>query len=180
LTVANSCFGQVPADLQDSVEKADREIVRLSPTAFPKLPKNLLMELQRRGCTIPQPPMAASRQNVIEGEFAKPGQTDWAVLCSVRGGSSVLIFWNGSPTRSAEIARMRDIDRLQSWGNGRMVYSRAITPVDGAYITEHYTAYGGPKPPPMDHQGIDDAFVGKASEVLYLYRGTWLRLTGAD
>ncbi len=56
----------------------------------------------------------------------------------------------------------------------------AITPVGGAYIIKYYAAYGGLKPVPMDHQGIDDAFIGKASEVLYLYRGTWLRLTGAD
>ena len=45
---------------------------------------------------------------------------------------------------------------------------------------DNYAAYGGLKPLPMDHKSIDDAFNGKASEVLYLYRGTWLRLTGAD
>ena len=32
---------------------------------------------------------------------------------------------------------------------------------------------------PMDHQGIDDAIVGKASVVVYLYRGKWLHLSGA-
>jgi hypothetical protein len=32
----------------------------------------------------------------------------------------------------------------------------------------------------MDHQGIDDAFVGKASVALYFYRGMWLQLSGAD
>jgi len=36
------------------------------------------------------------------------------------------------------------------------------------------------KPPPIDHQGISDAMVGKASEVLYFYRGKWLRLSGDD
>jgi hypothetical protein len=44
----------------------------------------------------------------------------------------------------------------------------------------HYDAYGSVKPPPIDHQGIDDAFAGKASVVLYFYRGKWLELTGAD
>jgi hypothetical protein len=36
------------------------------------------------------------------------------------------------------------------------------------------------KPPRIDHKGIDDAFVGKASEVHYYYRGKWLELQGAD
>ena len=116
----------------------------------------------------------------MKGEFAKPGQTDWAVLCSVGGISSILVFWNSSEVNSAEIEKMKDIDRLQSWVNDRMVYSRAITPVGRKYIMEHYNAYDRVKPPPIDHQGIDDAFVGKASVVLYFYQGKWLHLTGAD
>jgi hypothetical protein len=59
-------------------------------------------------------------------------------------------------------------------------YSRAISPVGREFIVRHYVAYGGVKPPPIDHQGIDDAFVGKASVVFYFYRGKWLELTGAD
>ncbi len=80
----------------------------------------------------------------------------------------------------AEIEKPQDIDRLQGWADGKIVYSRVITAVDGRYITDHYNAYGGEKPPPIDHRGIDDAFAGKASEVLYFYRGQWLRLAGAD
>lgn len=53
-----------------------------APThGFPELPNNLVVELKRRGCTIPQPYRQA---NVIRGEFAKPGQTDSAVLCSTK------------------------------------------------------------------------------------------------
>jgi hypothetical protein len=59
-------------------------------------------------------------------------------------------------------------------------YSRAISPVGREFIMRHHQGYGGVKPPPIDHQGIDDAFVGKASVVLYFYRGKWLELTGAD
>jgi hypothetical protein len=32
----------------------------------------------------------------------------------------------------------------------------------------------------MDHLGIDDAFVGKASVVEYFFQGKWLQLSGAD
>ncbi|MGH9615011.1 MAG: hypothetical protein ACRD4E_04030 [Bryobacteraceae bacterium] len=180
VTIAGSCAAQIPTDLQRLLEAADRQVVRLNPAAFHELPKNLLAELKRRGCTVPQVPMIEGRQNVIKGEFAKPGQTDWAVLCSVNRISSILIFWNGSGANPSDIATMKDVDRLQGWGDDRLVYSRAITPVGKAYIFEHYEAYGGPKPPPIDHQGIDDAFVGKASVVNYFFQGKWLQLTGAD
>jgi hypothetical protein len=171
------CRAQIPAS---SWENADRQVVRLSPKAFPELPSNLRADLERRGCTIPQVPMIDGRQNVIKGEFSKTGQTDWAVLCSIDRISSILIFWNGSNLKPAEIETAPDQDRLQGWGGDKIVYSRAITPVGTKFITEHYNAYGGEKPPPLHHQGIDDAFVGKASVVLYLYRGKWLHLSGAD
>jgi hypothetical protein len=63
--------------------------------------------------------MIDGRHNVIKGEFSKPGQTDWAVLCSVGRVSSVLVFWNGSETNPAEIAKRNDVDRLQGWGATR-------------------------------------------------------------
>jgi hypothetical protein len=179
-TVAGSGLAQLSPDLQRLLETADRQVVRLSPTAFPELPKNLIAEFQRRGCSIPQVPMIKGPQNVIRGEFARPGQTDWAVLCSVGRSSSILIFWNASEVNPGRIAETKDIDRLQSEEGEKMVYSRAITPVGKAYITQHYKAYGGAPPPPIDHQGINDAFVGKASVVNYLYRGKWLQLAGAD
>jgi len=171
---------QPPSDLQSLLESADRQVVRLSPAAFPELPKNLIAELQRRGCSIPQPPMMDGRQNVIKGQFAKPGQTDWAVLCSVGRVSSILVFWNASAINPSRLAETKDIDRLQGGGGDRMVYSRLITPVGRAYIVEHYRAFGGLQPSPIDHQGINDSFVGKASVVDYLYRGKWLELQGAD
>lgn len=176
-----SCVAQQPLTISQSMwDAADRQIVRLKPTAFPELPPNIIAALQRRGCTIPQVPMIDGRQNVIKGEFAKPGQADWAVLCSVGRVSSILVFWNASETTPTEIATRKDIDRLQGWAGDKIVYSSAITPVGKEYILEHYKAYGGEKPPPIDHQGINDIDFGKASEVLYFYRGKWLHLTGAD
>jgi hypothetical protein len=174
------CVAQVPTISQSMWETADRQVVRLYPTAFPELPKNLVAALQRRGCTIPQVPMIAGRHNVIKGEFLKPEQTDWAVLCSVRQVSSILVFWNGSDTNPSEIAKRKDLDRLQGWDGNKIVFSSAITPVGREYILDHYKAYGGEKPPTIDHQGINDVDYGKASLVLYFYRGKWLHLSGAD
>ncbi len=50
----------------------------------------------------------------------------------------------------------------------------------GGIIIGYQTEYGGPKPPPIDHQGIEDSTLGKVSVIKYYYRGTWLTLTGAD
>ncbi len=156
-------------------------ITRLGPGDFPDLPHNLAADLHRRGCAIPQVPIVdGGPHNVIQGEFAKPGQTDWAVLCSLNGASSVLVFWNGSAANAAQIEARTDDASLQSWTDGKMVYSRKIEPVGKTYIMDHYRAYGGEKPPPIDHQGVNDIFVGKASVVLYFYRGKWLHLSGAD
>jgi hypothetical protein len=54
------------------------------------------------------------------------------------------------------------------------------SPVGREYILKHYRAYGGPEPAAIDHQGINDSFVGKASVVRYFHAGKWLELTGAD
>lgn len=173
-------FAQLPKDFQRKFEEAERQIVRLPPAAFPELPGKVAGALRRRGCTIPQEAFAKKPHNVIRGQFARPGQTDWAVLCSVKGVSTILVFWNGAELNPDAIGAGPDSGWLQVVGEDQIGYSRAISPVGRAFILGHYQAYGGPKPPPIDHQGIDDAFVGKASVTWYLHGGKWLSLTGAD
>src|SRR5438093_5178353 len=97
-------------------QSREAQVVRLPPTAFPELPANLVQELQRRQCTIPQetaseslaPWYAKKPNNVIKGEFARPGQIDWAVLCSVKGISTILVFWNGSENNPAALLPAAD------------------------------------------------------------------------
>ncbi|SRR6266478_7673090 len=166
---------------QDKWEVADSATERLSPTSFRQLPENIAQHLQERGCTVPQSFVGSGPHNVISGQFAKNGQTDWAVLCSKDKVSSILVFWRGSTKSVSEIAKAPDKDFLQVIDVGEKIgFSRVIEAVVGDYITDHYNAYGGPKPPPIDHQGINDAFVEKASVVRYYYRGKWLELQGAD
>jgi len=52
----------------------EKYIVRLPPAAFLELPANLVQELQRRQCTIPQEATSAKKpNNVIKGEFTRAG-----------------------------------------------------------------------------------------------------------
>jgi hypothetical protein len=151
-----------------------------SASAFAKLPVEVTVDLQRRGCRIPQLGDIHEKTNVIRGEFAKAGQIDWAVLCSIHGISRILVYWSGSAQNPAEIARFGDNNYIEQDALGGVQFQREIEPVGERFIMKHYRAYGGPTPPPIDHQGIDDAFVGKGSFTWYLHGGKWMKLSGAD
>ena len=161
-------------------KQADLQVTRLPPSAFPALPPKIRRELERRGCTMPQISPDKKPQNVIKGQFTGKGRADWAVLCSLNHVSTIYIFRNASEREPLELAPQSDANSLQDKGGAAIEYSRAISAVDREYILKHYHAYGGPKPPAIDHQGINDAFLGKASVVRYFYAGKWLQLTGAD
>jgi len=95
--------------------------------------------------------------------------------------SSILVFRGGSPAAVAELAREPDLTYLQVVDVGDVVgYSRALGVADAKYIREHHRQYGGPKPPRLDHDGINDIFIEKGSVVWYWSNGRWLQLTGAD
>lgn len=55
----------------------------LPPAAFAELPKSIVAELEQRGCQIPQI-QRHKRINVIQGDFVRSGEQDWAVLCRSR------------------------------------------------------------------------------------------------
>jgi hypothetical protein len=151
---------------------SDNSLLRLKPAVFSQLPKSVISYLEKRGCTIPQVFGLTEPHNVIRGQFAKRNQFDWAVLCSRNRVSTILVFWNGSTKSVAEIGAERESDE-----DG---FHKLIEVADKNYILDHYYAYGGKKPPQIRHQGINDIYVEKASEVHYFYRKRWLQLQGAD
>jgi hypothetical protein len=168
-------------ELAEKFKAADFQVTRLAPSAFPELPAKIRRELERRGCTIPQVSEIKKPHNVIKGQFTDKGQTDLAVLCSVNRVSTILIFRNASAQHPFEIATEPDINKLAGGPAGNAIgYCRVIFPVGPKYIFSHYRAYGGPRPPPIDHQGINDTFAGKASVVRYFLAGHWIGLQGAD
>ncbi len=162
-------------------DRADEETVRLLPGAFDDLlPSSVREELERRGCTIPQVNPGVERSNIVRGRFTAPDQIDIAVLCSRERVSSILIFQEESTTVVSELASAPDRNYLQGIGGGVIGFSRALGVASPRYIQEYYEAFGGPEPPPLDHDGVNDAYVGKASVVWYWYEGQWLQLSGAD
>src|ERR1035441_7776394 len=126
---------------------AGEKIVRLSPAVFSELPVKVVAALESRGCTIPQHSESSRRANVIRGEFARPGQMDWAVLCSRAGHLEIYVFWNGVATNMEIVFSLQVPDPLPS------PFETEIAPVGRKYILEHCRA-GGVEPPPIEHQGI--------------------------
>lgn len=165
---------------QDEWERANKELVRLKPSEFSQLPERIIYDLDRRGCTIPQSYFVKERQNVIQGEFKKKGQKDWAVLCSNNSVSSILIYWSSLIEKVSIIASADDKTFLQDLGEGKIGFSRRIEPADAKSIYDHFDSYGGVKPPKIKYQGINDIFAEKASTVWFFHKGKWMELPGAD
>lgn len=169
---------QAPAP--EGPARADADIRRLDPFDFPDLPAVVRDELTRRDCTIPQVHGDLRPHNVVRGTFRRARQADIAVLCSREGTSSILIFWGNDFTTTAEVASRADEDYIQVMASGEIGYSREIVTAPPDFIRRQHERYGGPKPPTLSHDGINDLFVGKASVVWYLHGGKWLQLAGVD
>lgn len=165
---------------QARAERAAGQIRRLPVEAFPQLPEGVARVLRARRCRVPQPWPEGAARNVIRGEFFAKGEAGWAVLCSDGNWTALLAFRNDGDTNPVTVHTSEDRNYVQALEGDRAGYSREITAVGRDFILRHYRAYGGPEPPPIEHQGIDDAFLEKASVTWYWFRGKWLRLQGAD
>jgi hypothetical protein len=187
--LVSCCFGifatgyvHIPRSLvqaQEAASNALRTVRRLPPSAFPNLPTAIRHQVEVRGCEIPQEAFGGGNNanNVIAGEFAQRGQKDWAILCSKDRNSSILVFWGRPTSCSAEIRSEVDAKYLQGDGTGRFVYSRGIRAVTEAQLRGY-----ADHPPAglMKHQGIEDAFIGKGSTVVYCIDGRWKDIASAD
>jgi hypothetical protein len=159
---------------------ADAVIKNLKPSAFTNIPTAVRAELEHRGCTVPQPYNSMHPANIVSGRFTSGKQIDWAALCSRERISAILVFRGGSTTDVAELAREPDISYLQGVGDGIIGFSRSLGVADAKYIRKHHDPRSRTRLPPLDHEGITDTFVEKASVVWYWSGGRWLQLAGAD
>ena len=175
------CIAIFLTQAPENWDRADRATNRIQPSSFVELPTAIRTDLERRGCTIPQTYAANRRENVIRGRFTSANGTDWAVLCSINRESSILVYRGGEPTDVAELARQADRDFLQTInGAGTIGFSREIDVAGVVFIRDRNKLTEGTSVPPIDHEGIDDVFIEKASVVWYWHDGRWLTLLGRD
>ena len=163
--------------LASAVTLAQSGVYR-APKVVPGLPEAVRNVLEKQGCLIPLGIL--DHTNVVKGSFAKQGQVDWAVLCSISGKSHIEVFWGGPASCPNQIASRSDEGDLSKISNGKTEYFRGLGVVGKQFILSHHATYGGTTPPPITHDGIDDRFLGKASVVHYCHEGKWQLLTGAD
>jgi|GEM_PF-3801078 len=158
----------------------------ISPDSFPELPKPVRDSLVSRRCQIPLP--GAARASVITGAFTAKGAVEWAVLCSVRDTSQILILnaRNGAVVHS--LNRSGDSGWIQSNGNHTWLFSRVIAVVAMSQLnivpadttSEDAVYYGAFLPKPIDHDGIDEAFLDKASTTFYFAQRHWFNVGSSD
>lgn len=157
---------------------------QIDPLKYPGLPELIAADLSARECTIPQAYFVSEIHNAISGEFTRPGQTDWAVMCVQNETVTILLYPNGEPVGPITVYGPQKDQIVSVSGREReglhTGYNEAINAVDEDYIMSHYRAYGGSVPPPIDHQGINVACCEQSSQVLYWYENKWYRLQGAD
>ncbi len=162
-----------PDSTQDRWDEAARWIRYRSPAEFPQAPSDVVRGLEDRACRLPQVWHDSLPHNLIRGEFTRPGQEDWAVLCSRAGVSQILVFWNGGAGGVDSLAEHEDKSFLQTAGPDRIGFSRRIGVVENRFISD-------PQIPRPDHQGIADAFVEKGASIYYYVRGRWVELAEVD
>jgi hypothetical protein len=163
--------------VQDDWETADRATQRLAPSEVRGLPEAIRQYLEALGCMIPVPAWSDGFTNVVRGEYRRPGQDDWAVLCSIDRVSRILVFWNGEVSEVPVLAEAPDRQYLQRDESGRLLFSRAIGSVGPNGIRQRWPA--GHLPAGV-HAGIEDHFLGKASMIHYQFDGRWVTLQGAE
>jgi len=135
----------------------------LEPKQVRELPALIKADLEKRGCRIPRFTRWDARHNVIQGQFLKAGQRDWAVLCRHQDKSSILLY-PGSATADVQTVRSEDHDpyRIIHTATAFVLHKRAIrdNPAE--------------PPPQFDHDGIEDGPIQKAAIVLYYRDGEWI------
>lgn len=142
--------------------------IRLMPvSSFPKLPVEVARKLDAMGCMIPQTYAARQPENVISGAFEKKGSTDWAVLCSIHGLTTLYVFFQSDWAHP--IALRHQADNLwlgKEWGQDHgSAWGIATRP---ARLMRHEDR--------ADHDGIEDSFVDQSSRVHYFKEGHWVTL----
>ena len=152
-------------------------IRNLPVSSFPEIPPAIANTLNSRGCLIPQTYQAHRPENVIHGSFERPGSVDWALLCSVKGYISLLIFFaDGSPAEPIVLATASNSDRLQPHDlSGQLGFNWGIDPASPQRIRDAQAAMAH-HPAALDHDCIADSMLDSKT-VYHLYRnGAWEKL----
>jgi hypothetical protein len=154
-------------------------IRRLPINAFPQLPGAVQDALTRRGCLIPQTYEAHQPENVVNASLERRGSSDWAILCSVDGRVSLLVFLasGGGPM---VVASAQETDRLQAHAATNVLgFNWGIDPASPE--TVHEAQFGMRHPPPrLDHDALADSVIDRRTIYRAYAKGAWTVIDTRD
>ncbi len=151
-------------------------IRHLPLNSYPQLPATVQAQLASRNCLIPQTYEAYHPENVVHASLQAPGSSDWAVLCSVHGTVSLLVFFGSDPTQPYTLASAPETERLQprnaagvlgfNWG------------LDRATPRQVHDAQAGldPRPPLVSHDALADSVIEHATTYHFYDGNAWTLL----
>ncbi len=155
-------------------------IRHLPVSSFPQLPTAVQDVLTRRGCVIPQTYEAHQPENVVNASLERPGSSDWAVLCSVNGTVSLLVFFSSHSFDPVVLATSPETERLQSHGAGNVLgFNWAIDPASPQQIHE---AQMGMRhlPPRVDHDALADSIIDQRTVYHFYSNHAWTLIDTQD
>jgi len=162
VVLAILCAVAVAQTTVEDVRKKWPDFRYLSPAQLRELPEVVRADMERLGCRVPKFIKWDARHNAIQGQFFKPGQTDWAVLCQVADKTGILLYPGGAAS---------DLPMLRSEPTDP---TRTIHSVS-AFVLQKRAVRDRPDepPPPFDHDGIEDGPIQKPGRVIYHRDDEW-------
>jgi hypothetical protein len=155
-------------------------IRHLPVSSFPQLPPAIQNLLNRRGCLIPQTYEAHAPENVVHASLERHGSSDWAVLCSVNGTVSLLVFFSSSTGDPIVLVTSPETGRLQAhnstsvlgfnWG----IDLASPDEVHQAQLNMHHL------PPRPDHDALADSVIDGRAIYRFYSHGAWTTLDTED
>ena len=129
---------------------------------------------------IPQTYEAHGPENVIHGSFRRAGEKDWAVLCSVHGTVSLLVFFDGAAESPEVLATAAETSRLElNNASGKMEFDWGIDVATPELVHQAQTQMRH-RPARADHDSIADSIIDGAT-VYRFYTGTaWTTVETSD
>ncbi len=165
ILLAAVCAAAAAQTTVEEVRKKWPDFRYIEPGQLRELPEAVRADLEKLGCRVPKFMKWDARHNVIQGQFLKPGQTDWAVLCQIGDKSGIVIYPSG---KSAELPMLR----TEAADPTRTIHVVSPFVLQKRAVRDH----PDDPPPPFDHDGIEDGPIQKAGRVLYYADDDWSEL----
>jgi hypothetical protein len=197
LAAASLALGNFPARSQSALRSTEQKPAQLSESgqivvaghstpylirhlpvsSFPELPAGVVDLLNRRGCLVPQTYEAHQPENVVHASLERAGSSDWAILCSVKGTVSLLVFFESGASQGVGqplvLASAPETERLQVHDpTGVLGFNWGIDPASPAQVREAQFGMEH-RPPSLDHDALADSIIEHRTVYHFYAKSTW-------